>query len=394
MERRRRKYQTERQLALALSIGGGVVVLLIFIAILVTSGSSNESGAAARPPVVRRHVVPAVEPAPKAPFAEQADEGEEPEEPPKPRPRKRRRRNGPLYGKALREAINNAYLAARRRAKRYAKEGRWGKAIDAMEKVTDHFDDHELRLRAQPDIDDFREQAKAAYLAKTREAEQLADAGQFQKARKIVLGIADTFGIESYVEKARGRAQKLAERKVEAEEAHYARSLEPIEQAILAWDFEGALARASRLRFEGAKYRQRLAVRVQRIGELVAMKKKMIAAVNTAMPRLRKRDLRAPGLKGDLVEANPRFILAESERGQERIPWIKFGREGALRLALVAGEKDDASHRLAVARLLIEVGYFRRAKQQLAQAKRLGAQTDADEAELERRVQDAKGEEQ
>ena len=122
---------------------------------------------------------------------------------------------------------------------------------------------------------------------------------------------------------------------------------------------------------------------------LIALRKKMILTVNRAPKRIEKRAVRAPGMPGMLFWADTEGIKCRTQRGEETIPWLKLGPEATMRLALMAGGENDADHRLEVARLLMEVGCYERAKKQLGLARRLGARTDEDEEDLEARIASA-----
>ena len=382
-ERYRRKTSLGTKVLVVVSIGG-VALLLFFVMRLVSrTGSSGRLDAPpelaaparpARPPRLEPDVAEVPAPAP-------ADVVELPkkEEPQHKRP------TGPLYGQALRDAINKAYLAAKRRSELYAGQNHWGKAIGTMEEVCDQFDDEELRLRVDPDIQKLRERATVAFNERKAEAERLAKEARYDDARKAFADIAATFERPEFVEPAKQRIQELTEREEAEDAARYKALMTPLEAMIPEWKLDEALDQMSKLHFPKAKYKEMQAARVAQVRALVALRDKMIEKVNLSRPRLLKLTLRVPGLAGDLAEADAEGVVTETERGREKIPWTKFGPEATLRLALLTGDPQDGKHHVAVARLLMEVGYFRRAKAELERAKELKANVAADEAELARR---------
>jgi len=384
IDRHRGKADTGQQLALGLSIGAGLIILLLVLILATSTGRSPKPAPATRY-VATRPVRQPPKPPPdlEAEAAKYTDEELLPkkEEPDKRRP------TGPLYGDALRQAINDAFLAAKRRADRYAAENQWGKAISAMEQVSGRYDDEELRLRCEPEIEKLRERARTAFSREKDAAEQLANAGRYDEARAALRKIVEAYGREEFVEPAQERIKELTEREESEAAARYQRLMSPVEGKVPEWKFREALDEASKLRFVKAHYKERHAARLARFRELVALKEKMIERVNMARPRLSKASLRVPGISGELTGADAEKVTAETKEGEEVFSWPKLGPEASMRLGLLAGKASDAQHVVAVARLLMEVGYAPRAAAQLERAKEMGANTAADEAELKRRQQ-------
>ena len=378
VDRYRRKSSTATQWVVTLTIVGTLGVFILVVMLVMNAGTP-----AGPPPVASG--TPKVPRPPKPDPIKQAESL--PEElvmgPKKGEPS--RTRPTVLYGEALREAIEKAYQAAKRRADLYAGQDRWGDAVKAMEQVADRYDDEELRTRCDTETEDLRKRARIAFGARKAEAEKLVDAGKYDEARKVLAGIAETFKAEEYAEPARTRIQELTAREEAEHASRYKQSMAPIEELLANWEFEKALAEVEKLSFDWAKYKALHAGRVARIREVVALKAKMIERVNLARPPLSKRGLRAPGLEGDVIEADAAKVVCESTVGREEYLWTKFGPEASLRLALLCGKSNDPAHRLKVAHLMIEVGYYRRAKAELEKAQELGAKTAADEAELARR---------
>ncbi|MBM4036623.1 MAG: hypothetical protein FJ291_33220 [Planctomycetes bacterium] len=361
------------KLAIGLTIAG-VAGLLALVGLLVARSSSRARAPA--PPAVPD--TPKQEP-PKPevpPTPEQQKEDEEwlkqylPPDSPKAAPR------------GLRQRIDAEYQATKRRVKDYVAQERWGDAIGAYERLLDRYDDEELRLRADPELMDLRHQAKRALKTKLAEADKLADAGRYAEARKALEAIVATLGREDLTAQAKERLQQIIEREDAEAAAEYAAAIAAVDAKLPGWHFEDALADAQKLSFARAQYKALHARRLERIRELAALKKKMIHRIGLSTPRLNKRTIGVPGWPGELTMADAQVIYTMTDHGQEKIAWERLGPEAAARLALLAGKADDPNHRLAVARLLMEVGHHARAKQELESAKAAGADTSADEADL------------
>jgi len=377
---RSQQQEREKQLALWITLGVGGLFLLVILVIALSSGSSSRPTRLTQPLVIDI-VQPAPPPvAPSEPLtskgvaaalrtAAPADPSRRPRSP-------------------YRERVDKVYEAAKRRAEVYAKDGRWGKAIQAIEAAQEEFE--ELRFRSSDLLDEYNEKARVASRAAKQEAEKLFEAAKFDDAIKLLKEAAEKIGTDQVKGDAKRKIDEILQRKTVEAEANFVRLMTPVEQDIATWNFQGALDGASKLHFAEPEHQQQLEGRLERIRSLIDLRKKMCDKINTAIPRLTRKEIRVPGgVDGDLVEADQDRILAEGAKGTDQIPWPKFGPEATTNLALRAGRKDDPNYRITVARLLMEVGYFDRAKSQLAAAKKLGAEPTADEAELERRIQEA-----
>jgi len=381
LARRRRRVQSEQQLSIGITVGGAVLVVSILVIVLLSSRgprqTPEERAAAERAASaqVRKLVPPPVPTQLRKPRTKEQEEEEE----------RRRRQVKHLSGKALREQINKEYDAAKRRAGLYVKKGWWGKAIQQYDRLTGRYDDEELRLRCQPEIDELMDLASEAFKDTKRAADQRAAAHEFDGGRKLLLDFAASCGIDDYAQQARELADKMTERKDTFLAAHYRQSMAPIEAMLPDWRLEEAVAAAAALRFDTPKYQGLHRARLAELKALAALKKQMIRKVNFAVPRVKKRAVRARGLPGDLMGADAKGLEASTAHGDERFTWVEIGPDAGMHLALLAGDPSDSGHRLAVARLMIEVGYLKQARQQLDAARRLGADTAADEERLARR---------
>ncbi|MFP4056602.1 MAG: hypothetical protein ACLF0G_07015 [Candidatus Brocadiia bacterium] len=386
IERLQRRHRTERQVALALSIGGGLVALLIFVIVVVVSGSSDTKERSR--PEVERVVLRDAAGGGKA--EEEGGEGLLPPEKAydllghKTRPEDREAR--PL---SRGEKVERSFRAARRLAEEHAEKGHWAKAIKSVEEVLNHWEDHSLLIQGQDYIDELLRRSRTAFETSKSRAERLVRQGRYDPARDIYLGIAESYGrhdsVQGFVDEARRRAEEIYKRKWDEAEADYRARMAPVEEQVDLWQFRKALDLASKLDFKYEKYQKLLAARIERLRGLVALKKKMIDAVDGALPRLKMRDLRFPGADGELVDADEDRILCETQYGEQKFEWPQIGPEAAVRLAVQAGGQDDKDHRLWVARLLMEVGYLDRAREQLELARRLGADVAEEREELRRR---------
>lgn len=372
--------QREKQIAIWIAFGVGGLFLAILVIILVSSSSSSPPERQPGPLGVN---IP----------------------PPPPRPAPQITTRGTAY--ALRTAapvvktaprtpslgtraqrMERTYEAAKRRAETYAKDGRWGKAIEAIQGAEEEFED--LRFRTSDMLDDYREKARAAFRAAKLDADKLFEEAKFDAAIKTLKEASEKAGTEREIGEAKRKIEEIQQRKTVEAAANFVRCMTPVEQDISTWNFQGALDKATKLHFDEPEHQQQLEARLERIRFLIDLRKKMCDTVNGAMPKLTRKELRVPGgLDGDLMEASHDRIVAEGAKGNDQIPWPKFGPEATMNLALRAGKKDDPNYRITVARLLMEVGYYEKAKIQLTAAKKMGAEPKADEDELERRIQEA-----
>ena len=380
VERRRRRASAQQQMGIAITVGGVVLVLIIAVIVLLSSRSPPEP-----PPEVRAaqqqaesEVLQKLLPKPVPTVLRRKRTEEETEE----AKRKRLHRKG-LSGKALREQIDKEYQAGLRRSRLYKKEGQWGRAIKTLEELTERYDDEELRLRVQPELDELLEQAGDAFRDAKRHAEHLAKNHEYEAARKHLLDYAKTCEIDAYAEDAGGIAETYTGKRAAYLAAHYRQSIQPINALLPEWKLEDALEQAGKLSFAEPEYKEKHRKRVAELRALVDLKAKMIQKINGAMPRVSKRAIRAPGMAGAMTDADRNGLKAETSDGRaEEYTWVQLGPEATMRLALLCGDQKSAQHRLAVARLLLDVGYLKRARIQLEAAKNLGADTAADEERL------------
>jgi hypothetical protein len=367
--------------AIGLSIAGvaGLLVLVGFMA----SGSHRRAAAPLEVKEAPEPEAPKARPAPAKAAVSEADVEEFLKQHEAERERARSEQTPSTGG--LRQRINDEYLAAKRRATLYAGQNRWKDALGAYDRLLDRYDDQELMLRCDVDQRELRDKAKIAFKAKMAEADKLAADGKFADARKVLSGIVEAFGRDEYVEPAQARIKELFAREDADAAARFIRLMTPIEQMLPEWRFDEALAEIQKLQFDRPQYKEQHARRLERIRFLAAIKKKIIAAIENARPRLNKRTYYVPGMPGEVTGADAQLIYSTTARGDEKVAWPALGVECMARLAHMVGDSDDPAHRIAVARLLMEVGQFDRARRELAKAKELKGKTAADEAELAER---------
>ena len=385
-DRRRRRAASEQQTGLVVSIVGGVLILAILFIVLI-SGRANR-----RPPpevVAARDrqeakrlqkLLPDEVPTMlrRKKTAEEIEEDD----------RKRRFRKT-LTGDALRDQINKEYEAGLRRSRLYKKQGDWGRAIKTLEDIGDRYDDEELRLRCQPEIDVLREQSADAWRDAKRHAGQLAANHKYREARTALEAFAKSCGIDAYREECTELGEQYMQKRAAHLEAEFRTAHAAIDALPPQWKLAEALQQAEALRFAEPEYQERHRKRVAELRAIVDLQDRMIFKVNRSTPRISKRAIRAPGLAGDMAEADRAGLKAESADGSrtDEYTWADVGPEAVMRLALLCGDPKDEKHRLLVARFLLEVGLLKRAKIQLEAAKGLGADT----AELEERLRAKEG---
>lgn len=361
-------------LTIALVVG---VIALVGLLVARSTGRARESLPLLKPDTTYRPKPP---PEPKVVVSEEqlrkeAEEWRKEYLPPESRPSPRR---------TLRERIEAEYEAAKRRSDGYLAQGRYGDAIAALERVLDRYDDEELLLRADPEIVELRRQSNRAFKARLAEAEKLAAEGRLAEARKALDAIV-AFGIEDFTVQAKEKLAELTAREDAAAAAHFAQVMAEVDAKLPAWQFDEALAALRKLKFDRPQYQKLHASRIQRVEDLLTLKKKIIERIIRGTPRIDKRAFGIPGRPGQLTIADAEFVYSITDAGEEKVPWGRLSAEASARLALAAGNADDSAHRLAVARLLIELGHHARARQELEKARSLGAPTSADEADLAQR---------
>ena len=382
LERRRRRAASQQQTNIAITVGGAVLALAIVVIILISSRSNEpppevraleEKAEAERLQKLLPKQVPTV-------LRRKKTEDELEEE-----KRKRLHRKG-LTGKALRGQIDKEYHAALRRSRIYRKRGEYAQAIETLEQLSERYDDEELRLRVQPELDELLEQARDAFADAKRHAESLVRNHEYRAARKHLLDFVATCGMEAYAEEARELGDKFIGQRAAYLAQHYRESIEPIDALVPQWKITEALDQALKLSFEEPEYKDKHARRVAELRALVELQTRMIDKINRAMPRVSKRAIRAPGMAGEMSDASVTGFKAETSDGrEEQYTWDQIGPEAVMRLALLCGDQKDPQHRLAVARFLTEVGHLKRARIQLNAAKNLGADIAADAERLSAR---------
>jgi len=377
LERRRRRAAAQQQTNVAITIGGIVLVLAIIFVVWLSTREPPPP-----PPEVRaarekaeserlEKMLP--DPVPTVLRRKKTDEELEEEK------RQRLYRKG-LSGDALRKQIDKEYHAALRRSRIYRKRGDWNAAIKTLDELTERYDDEELRLRVQPELDELMEAMTDAWKDAKRHADQLAGNHEFRDAREHLMKFAEASGVDAYAEEAKEVGDRYLEQRAAYLAQQYREAITPVNALLPEWKLEEALAEAQKLRFEEPEYKEKLRRRIAELRALVELKTAMIHKINRAMPRISKRAIRAPGMAGEMTDASAAGLKAETADGRaEEYTWISIGPEAVMRLALLCGDQKDRKHRLAVARLLIEVGHLKRGKMQLEAAKNLGADTAAAE---------------
>lgn len=380
LDRRRRRSAAQQQMGIAIGVGGMVLVLIIIMVVVLSSRGPSETPEerAARLEAESKRLEEILPEKVPTLIRRRKTEEEIEEE-------KRRRLYGKgLSGDALREQIDKEYQAALRRSRIYQKRGQWQQAIDTIEQLTGRYDDEELRLRCHPEIDELLIQSKDAWEDAKRHAELLAKNHKYRDARQHLLDFVGTCGIEAYQEEARELGDTYIGKRAAWLEQQYREAIAPINAMLPEWKLAEALEEARQLAFDEAEYQEKLRRRVAELQALVDLQKKMIRRVTRASPLLTKRSIRAPGMAGDMTSASLEGFEAMREDGtEEKYTWDSIGPEAIMRLALLCGDQRDPQHRLAVARLLVEVGHLKRARIQLKAAQNLGADTAALEERLE-----------
>jgi hypothetical protein len=165
---------------------------------------------------------------------------------------------------------------------------------------------------------------------------------------------------------------------LEKAEARYAETLKVAEARLAVWDFAGAKEELDKPRFDDPEHSKRLAALRGAVGRLAVLKGRMISRINKADPPLKKRALMLQGMDGDVTKADEKAIFAESQKGSEEFAWQEINVKARQRLLLLVIERSaDAGDWLAAGVSAVACADAPFAERCLANARRLGARTDA-----------------
>ncbi len=349
---RRRSPAARRSRWIFVSIAGAAAALVVVLGLLVTLG--RDGADATKGPSAQ-----AVAPSEPSAEAEQSSRGSPPLKNP-PQTKAELQPAGWQLAWEQTEAQAGALLA----------EQRFAEAEKLYVDLGDRFDDLRLNRRVADAVADVRERAEAALQAVETRAGALADDNRFAEARAALEAFAQEHDVPANVdaakkllaeleaEEAQARAQDAAaesesDRRAElaryAElERRFAAALGPANELAVAWDFAGAAAALEKVHFDEPELAERLAVWRRGVERLVALKARIIAAVNEAEPPLEKGDLRIRGAGGALVAADGAGITVELITGKtESIAWRDLNPQAVEKLVERAGDPQSAEDRLA-----------------------------------------------
>jgi serine/threonine protein kinase len=394
-ERLEEKARNRRHVAVGVA---ATLVALVALWVFFGPGSGRRQAAKPRVPTRKARVEEAKKPRPQpAPVVKPLEKKDAPKKKWEPKPKL--------------APWQVAWNEADGKAEALVAEQRYADAVAAYDALLETFDDLALRKRVSDATEVVHAQARAAWRKLEGEAKRLAGQGEFDAARARLKPVLERFGMIELTAHARGLLQKMdvaekaakeaaakaveeAAKQAEAErrqqamarrclaEERLATVLVSAEAMARAWDFRGAAAALTALKKDATKeplprdLAERLAMRLNGITRLTALKARMIADINAAAPRLRKSHLLLPGINGEIAEADGKAIATSLPGGQtESIRWGSLNARSVNMLVQRVVVRESADDWLAAGILSAVVGDLTAAERHFSQARELGADT-------------------
>jgi len=287
-----------------------------------------------------------------------------------------------------------AWETATRNAASLARDLRYGEALGAYENLAAKFDDADLHARIEAAKAALAKQADAVFRQAAQRAKQFAQEKRFGAARMELQVVIERFGLPALAAQAaklladvqaQEAAAKAAAAKAAAKQAEAARRreaqqrlaevLQPAEKLARQWAFAAAAQALAKAQLPEPHAAAKIAARLDEFRRLAQLKAKIIARINTATPKLRKSDVRMPGLNATLVSADDTAIVASiAGRQPERHPWTSLSSHVARNLALAAIDQTRPDHWLATGLLDVFMNDLPAAEKDFAKARSLGAE--------------------
>ena len=299
--------------------------------------------------------------------------------------------------KAGEPAWQDKLAAARKEAANLVQGRQFGKAIAAIETVAKDAEDADLKAAVEKATTALHQAAAKAYEPAAKSAKDLATEGRISDAKTALEAVVNEFGTEPEVgnakaelatlaeyEQAAGAIAKAAEQaaadadaaeKRAQRQADLTRNLAPVGEALAKWDLPDAIAKLDAIQAD-PDIAPQLVPRKAALKGALDLRDKMIKAIKTAEPRLRKSDLSIPGLNGDLTDADDQAITLRVGDKAEKLPWAKLRDVSLEKLANRAGDQANPSDILGTAVFLQMLGNEAKAASYADRASRLGAKTD------------------
>ncbi|HUT88143.1 MAG TPA: protein kinase [Thermoguttaceae bacterium] len=147
---------------------------------------------------------------------------------------------------------------------------------------------------------------------------------------------------------------RAAEKERQAAEARYAEAIAPAEEMVAAGRFGRALAALGQIQFGEEDLAARLDRRRDQVQRLVALKTRIINAINAADPPLKKSALRIRGANGEIVKADEEGITAKLITGKmETVAWRDIGPQAVQKLVGLVGGDQNADGWIAAGLLAL-----------------------------------------
>jgi len=349
-----------------------------------------------KPPEPEKKAEPAKEPPkdqPKEPDKEATKEPPKKEEP-KAAEKTEDKKEEPKAGEPAWKA---KLAAAQKEVQTLAQGKQFGKAIATLEAVSKDAEDADLKAAIETAAAAIRKEAAKAYEATAKAARDLAVESKLTEAKAALETIVAQFGTEPEVgnakaalaalgehEQAAGAIAKDAEKAAAAaaaaekraeRQAELAKNLAPVGEALSQWNLSDAAAKLEAIQADPETAPQ-IAPRKAALDGALALRDKMIQAIKTAVPRLRKGDLSIPGLNGDLTGADDRAIAMKVGEETKKLRWAELRDVSLEKLANRAGDQANPADLLGTAVFLHMLGSEAKATSYLERASRLGAKTD------------------
>ena len=293
--------------------------------------------------------------------------------------------------------------AAKKAADALAAQSQFGKALEALDAVAKGNDAADVKEAVDKAKQPIQEQAAKAFEAEAKKAYALAKDGKYDEAKALLQAVADKFGAEDQVSQAKtgiaaldahkqaldDLAKAAAETRTAAEaaarrakqQADLAKTLDGLKEPLEGWKLAEAVAELDKLKFDDEGLAAQVAQRKAAIEALIAFRDAVVQHIKNAPRRMQKRDLKIPGLNGDITDVNKDGLTAQTKVGDEtkaeKFPWGKLPATTVEALAKSVGKPGEAADQLAVAFWLHLLGNEEKAQAAFNRAAALGAKSDA-----------------
>ena len=271
--------------------------------------------------------------------------------------------------------------AAEAQAQELIQQGQFGAAIAHLREVADRLREPALVERRNRAVAQIQKAAEERYQKLAAEARQLAQAGQLQQAQELLREVWEQFGLPEFQEPVQALLRELealatqqvatapsqealperppaegmaaetpsapipeksaeqlaAEAELErwrAKEAAFRQATAEADRLATEWEFAAALEALAQISFDDPDLAHRLSTRREGLKRLEQFKERLIQAIASANPPLKKATLGLKGVGGEVIRADQKGLTVHLISGkQEEIPWAEVGSTGWRQLA-------------------------------------------------------------